>query len=230
LDCALKYFRRIHAGNQHENLWLKLPDYGMADRGISVNLLTNILRDYASVELRSMARYCKTPQQVQYFEASFGEHYKLIQSLCKTLQLRNVVEVGTFTGMSALIWLLNDVSLTSIDIVPWRDFEDSVLSEDLILRTGFKQHILDISESHAFNEMIPAFTTSDLIFLDGPKDGVFEQKVVPQILDEMSGKGTWLLLDDIHLRAMNSCWEAIGNEKYDLSLIGHSTGTGLVRL
>jgi hypothetical protein len=78
--------------------------------------------------------------------------------------------------------------------------------------------------------MIPTLTSSDLIFLDGPKDGKFEQIVVPRILNLLSGKGTWLLLDDIHLKAMNSCWEAITNEKYDLSLIGHSSGTGLVRL
>ena len=214
----------------HENLWLNLPEYGTPAREICVSLLTNILHDYATVELPTLKSYCKTPQQAQYFESSFGEHYKLIQSLCKTLHLRNVVEIGTFTGMSALIWLLNEVSLTSVDIVPWRDFKNSVLNEELISRTEFKQYVMDISDSHAFNELTPTFKSSDLIFLDGPKDGIFEQKVVPQILNLLSGKGTWLLLDDIHLRAMNSCWEAISNEKYDLSLIGHSSGTGLVRL
>ena len=229
-DGVLKFFRRVGESSPHENLWLNLPEYGTADRENCVSLLTNILQDYATVELPSLARYSKIPQQAQYFESSFGEHYKLIQSLCKTLHLDNVVEVGTFTGMSALIWLLNGVSLTSVDIVPWRDFENTVLNEDLVLRTGFKQHILDISESRAFNQMIPTFMSSDLIFLDGPKDGIFEQKVVPKILNLMSGKGTWLLLDDIYLSAMNSCWEEISNEKYDLSLIGHTTGTGLVRL
>ena len=229
-DGALKFFKKRVTNRPHENLWLNLPEYGTADREICVGLLTRILRDYSAAELPSFTKYCKTPQQAQYFESSFGEHYKLIQSLCTTLQLRNVVEVGTFTGMSALIWLSNGVSLTSVDIVPWRDFENTVLDDDLILGTDFHQHILDISETESFNQMIPTFTSSDLIFLDGPKDGKFEQIVVPQILNLLSGKGTWLLLDDIHLKAMNSCWEAITNEKYDLSLIGHSSGTGLVRL
>lgn len=222
--------RRSRDGGPHENLWLNLPEYGSSERNEVVTLLLSILTDYGSTELPELFRHCKTPAQIQYFESPFGEHYKLIQSLCKTLHLRNVVEVGTFTGMSALIWLLNEVSLTSVDIVPWRDFENTVLNEDLILTTGFKQHIFDISEPNSFNEMIPDFTSSDLIFLDGPKDGIFEQKVVPQILNLMSGKGTWLLLDDIYLKVMNPCWKAIRNEKYDLSLIGHSSGTGLVRL
>jgi predicted O-methyltransferase YrrM len=226
----LKFFSRHRSGSPHENLWLNLPEYGTLEREETSALLTSIIADYASTELPDLSGYCKTPSQIQYFESSFGEHYKLIQSLCKTLQLRNVVEVGTFTGMSALIWLLNEVSLTSVDIVPWRDVENSVLNEDLISRKEFSQHVLDISESDSFSKMITVFKSADLIFLDGPKDGIFEQKVVPQILRLMSGTGSWLLLDDIHLQAMNSCWQAIRVEKYDLSLIGHTAGTGLIRL
>lgn len=229
-DGALKFFKKSVTDSPHENLWLNLPEYGTAEREIRVSLLTRILSDYSAVELPSLTKYCKTSEQAQYFESSFGEHYKLIQSLCTTLKVRNVVEVGTFTGMSALIWLLNGVSLTSVDIVPWYDFENTVLDDELILGASFQQHILNISETGSFNKLIPDLISSDLVFLDGPKDGKFEQIVVPKILNLLSNKGVWLLLDDIHLKAMNSCWEAIPNEKYDLSLIGHSSGTGLVRL
>ncbi len=226
----MKFSRSSLTEGPHDNLWLNLPEYGTSERDEIATLLSSILADYSSTELPQLSRYCKTPPQIQYFESSFGEHYKLIQSLCKTLRLRNVVEVGTFTGMSALIWLLNGVSLTSIDIIPWSDFENSVLDIDLISSTGFKQHILDISQPKAFNLITSAFTSADLIFLDGPKDGIFEQKVVPEIIELMNGKGGWLLLDDIHLRAMKPCWDEIQNEKFDLSLIGHTSGTGLVRL
>ena len=132
--------------------------------------------------------------------------------------------------MSALIWLLNGVSLISVDIVPWQDFEDSVLSEEILVKSDFSQRVVKISDAISFNEMMPEFTSSNLIFLDGPKDGVFEQKIVPQLIQLLQGSGVWLLLDDIHLRAMEPCWNDIKNEKYDLSLIGHTSGTGLVRL
>lgn len=226
----MKFSSRNHNYSPHENLWLNLPEYGTSEREETATLLSRILADYSCTELQDLSGYCKTPAQIQYFESSFGEHYKLIQSLCKTLQLHNVVEVGTFTGMSALIWLLNGVKLTSVDIVPWGEFESSVLNTDLISKTEFKQHVLDISQPDAFDKVIPSLTSADLIFLDGPKDGIFEQKIVPQILTLMSGTGVWLLLDDIHLRAMNSCWEGIRGQKFDLSLIGHSSGTGLVRM
>lgn len=230
IGSKLIFSRKPKIANPHENLWLQLPEYGTIQREDRVNLLTTILRDFFETDLPNLDPYCKTQQQRQYLGATFGEHYRLINSLCKTLKLDNVVEVGSFTGMSALIWLINDVSLTSIDVVPWDNFEDTVLNEEMTQQSHFSQKILDISMPSSFSKMVPEFKAADLIFLDGPKDGVFEQKVVPEIIALMKGTSAWLLLDDIYLRAMKPCWDEIKNEKYDLSLIGHTSGTGLVRL
>ena len=226
----MRFNRAVNNLSPHDNLFLNLPEYGSFERVEKIELLTKIIYDYANTEFPNLAPYCRKPEQNQWFTAPFGEHYKLINSLCKSLSLRKVVEVGSFTGMSALIWMLNNVSLTSIDIVPWNEFDDTVLSDALIQEASFSQKILNLMNVDSFNEMIPDFLSADLIFLDGPKDGVFEQKVVPELIDLLSGKGSWLLLDDIHLRAMKPCWEEIKNDKYDLSLIGHSSGTGLVKL
>ena len=226
----MKLTRRIAAKGPHDNLLLNLGEYGSSERAQTVTLLSRILQDYATTDLPDMKHYCKSPQQREWFHASFGEHYKLINSLCKSLQIRKVVEVGSFTGMSSLVWLLNNVSLTSIDIVPWKEFDETVLSDEIVNGSDFNQKILNLLDASTFSEMVPEFMESDLIFLDGPKDGVFEQKIVPKLLTCMQESGAWLLLDDIHLRAMKPCWDAIKNEKYDLSLIGHSSGTGLVRL
>lgn len=226
----MRFNRSVNNLSPHDNLFLNLPEYGSSERVEKIELLTKIINDYANTEFPNLAPYCRKPEQNQWFSAPFGEHYKLINSLCKSLSLRKVVEVGSFTGMSALIWMLNNVSLTSIDIVPWNEFDDTVLSDALIQDASFSQKILDLMDVDSFNEMIPDFLSSDLIFLDGPKDGIFEQEVVPKLINLLSGRSVWLLLDDIHLRAMQPCWDAITNEKYDLSLIGHSSGTGLVRL
>lgn len=96
--------------------------------------------------------------------------------------------------------------------------------------SGYFLAVLDISMPSSFSEMVPECKVADLIFLDGPKGGGFEQKVVPEIIELMKGTSAWLLLDDIYLRAMKPCWNQIENEKYDLSMIGHTSGTGLVRL
>lgn len=226
----MRFSRPISVKNPHDNLFLNLPEYGSPERIEKTDLLTRILHDYANVEYPDLSTYCRTPEQKEWFSATFGEHYRLINSLCKSLSIGKVVEVGSFTGMSALIWMKNKVSLTSIDIIPWEDFKDTVLSEEIIQEASFNQEILNLLNSDSFDKMIPEFLSSDLIFLDGPKDGLFEQEIVPKLVNLLSGKSVWLLLDDIHLRAMQPCWDAITNEKYDLSLIGHSSGTGLVRL
>lgn len=226
----MHFFREKNLKSPHDNLFLNLPEYGSAERAEEIALLSSILQDWANTKLPDMSSYCKTSEQSQWFSAEFGEHYRLINSLTKSLKLRRVIEVGSFTGMSALVWLLNKVSLTSIDIVSWKDFEGSVLSDSVVGENLFNQKILNLLDDASFDLMCPEFLAANLIFLDGPKDGVFEQKVVPKLIDLLSGNGSWLLLDDIHLRAMKPCWEEIKNDKYDLSLIGHSSGTGLVKL
>ena len=177
----MKFMRKMYAKNSHENLFLNLPEYGSPERIEKVALLERIIKDYASTELPDMTKYCKTPIQREWFHASFGEHYKLINSLCKSLEIQKVVEVGTFTGMSALVWLLNEVTLTSIDIVPWNNFNETVLNDTIISNANFDQKILNLMDSDRFMEMTTEFIGADLIFLDGPKDGNFEQKNCPEI-------------------------------------------------
>ena len=73
-----------------------------------------------------------------------------------------------------------------------------------------------------------ALLTAPLILLDTAHDGVFEQQIY-DMLDAAGYEGL-LLLDDIYLNdAMQDFWHRIGRETYDLTPIGHWSGTGLVR-
>ena len=66
-----------------------------------------------------------------------------------------------------------------------------------------------------------------LIVLDTAHDGMFEQQMY-YMLYSADYEGL-LLLDDIHLNtAMLDFWNGIGLEKFDLTSIGHYSGTGLV--
>ena len=68
---------------------------------------------------------------------------------------------------------------------------------------------------------------SPLIMLDTDHEGPFEHKAY-QYLKDINWKG-YLLLDDIHLNApMKEFWNQIDNEKYDITSMGHWSGTGLV--
>src|SRR5688500_49420 len=62
-----------------------------------------------------------------------GEHYFFLAGLMKVLRPRVVVEIGTDTGLSALVMHKHQPAggrLVTFDVVPWRDVEDHVLRED----------------------------------------------------------------------------------------------------
>ena len=62
--------------------------------------------------------------------------------------------------------------------------------------------------------------------LDTYHDGEFEQEFA-DYLTEINYKGL-VMFDDIHLNSeMSNFWDGLENEKYDLTDIGHHTGTGI---
>ena len=66
-----------------------------------------------------------------------------------------------------------------------------------------------------------------MILLDTFHDGTFE-KIFYEYLKRISYVGT-LILDDIHLNnEMKFFWNNIEKNKFDVTNIGHATGTGVV--
>ena len=72
------------------------------------------------------------------------------------------------------------------------------------------------------------FRSAELIFIDGPKDGVFERRLLSNFESLGVRKNTLLVLDDIRLWNMLQIWREIRHQKIDLTSLGHYTGTGLV--
>jgi hypothetical protein len=75
---------------------------------------------------------------------------------------------------------------------------------------------------------INEFTDADLIHLDiDPHDGIQEQRLL-DLLIRNDFKGL-LICDDIHLSAsMESFWDRINLKKFDITHLGHWSGTGIV--
>jgi len=68
---------------------------------------------------------------------------------------------------------------------------------------------------------------SPFIMLDTYHDGIFEREFY-SYLQLINWKGM-LLLDDILLNdPMKEFWNDITEEKYDITNVGHATGTGIV--
>jgi predicted O-methyltransferase YrrM len=160
-----------------------------------------------------------------------GEHYRLLAGLVARLQPRTVVEIGTETGLSALCllkYLPVGGRLVTFDVIPWCDIPKSCLTAKDFSDGRLKQEVADLSIPDVFGKHASLLAEADLIFADGPKDGVFEYKFI-DLLDTLTfAKPPYVVFDDIRDRNMLRFWREMNKPKLDISSFGHWTGTGLV--
>ncbi len=169
-----------------------------------------------------------------------GEHYRLLKALVEEIKPANVIEVGTYTGLGSLALLESLPSngrLTTFDIIAWDKILDAQCGpdrEDTYLRGSdfengrLTQILADLSEPEVARTYANLFQEADLIFVDGPKNGVFEQRFLQNCAAMPLRPGTILAFDDIRLLNMIEIWAGIRHPKLDFTGFGHFTGTGLV--
>jgi hypothetical protein len=82
---------------------------------------------------------------------------------------------------------------------------------------------LDINEETPDN-----LKSANIIVLDiDPHDGIQEKKFIDYLID-INYKG-YVICDDIFLnKGMSEWWESINIEKYDITEVGHFSGTGVI--
>ena len=160
-----------------------------------------------------------------------GEHYRLLAALVKLLQPKRVLEIGTFRGMSALAlkkFLPVAGKITTFDIVPWESVSDTFLRPEDFEDDRLQQQIGDLSDAAAFELHRSLIQETELLFVDGPKDGVFERKLLRQLETVDFHQPLLLVMDDIRFWNMLATWHEIERPKLDLTSFGHWSGTGLV--
>lgn len=143
------------------------------------------------------------------------EHYRLLTYISKLFKNECLLDIGTCNGCSAIALSENDTNLIeSYDVVNYMD-------GDYIDKKNINFYLKDILEDKS------KILNTRFIMLDTNHDGIFENKFYA-VLKEMNFKGL-LLLDDIFLNQdMKSFWNSITEEKFDITSVGHNTGTGLV--
>jgi len=93
---------------------------------------------------------------------------------------------------------------------------------------GITQVIGDLARDDVFSDNLQLLNEADLIFMDAPKDDVFEYKMASnfQKLEKKASK--LLLIDDIQFVNMIDFWRSIKSPKLDVTSFGHWSGTGVV--
>jgi predicted O-methyltransferase YrrM len=158
-----------------------------------------------------------------------GQHYRLLAGLAKALKPKKVVEIGTWTGTSALaIKAFTLGELITVDVVPWRQIKQTTLLESDFTDGTFRQVVGDLKEEKFFASFTPTLEACDLIFLDGPKDVIFEETFLRRLANLKLAKNPIVVLDDIKLWNMLKIWNEISRPKLDFTSFGHYTGTGLI--
>ena len=180
------------------------------------------------VSLDDLAIRRNIPDYYNYWP---GEHYRLLGGLMLTLQPRTVIEIGTFTGLSAITmlkYLPAGGRLATFDLQPWDRIEDTVLTKQDFTSGRLTQHLDNLGEADVFARHGALLESADFIFIDGPKDNVFEYRFMELLRSIKFAKPPILMFDDTRLWSMLRFWRQLPYPKMDFTSFGHWSGTGLV--
>lgn len=164
----------------------------------------------------NLSKYLKStddqgfPKSWFYMDAGL-EHYRLLAYISKLYNGVTLLDIGSYQGSSAIALSFNKKNkVISYDIEQQPEIgEINIPNIKFIKGNVLKDDI-----------------TAPFILLDTYHDGTFEQDFVDHLL-KINYKGL-VMFDDIHLnKEMSNFWDGLKNEKYDLTEIGHHSGTGI---
>ena len=170
-----------------------------------------------NIDLFPYSQRINSSEYQGYFMSKSGqEHYRLLAYISQNDDLVDILDVGTLKGCSALAFSVNSKNkVRSFNVGNEFDLNYTPLNAEFIIDNVLNGNYNDI------------ILGSKYIMLDTYHDGTFEKEFYDHLVS-INYKG-YLLLDDIHLNTeMERFWGSITKEKYDITSIGHSTGTGVV--
>ena len=148
-----------------------------------------------------------------FFMEAGEEHYRLLAYIGSLYKSKTLLDIGSYQGNSAIALAHSGNKIISYDLAS-QPIISKIKKDNISFEIG---NILDN------NNLI---LSSPFIMLDTYDDGTFEQEFVDYVI-KINYKGL-VMFDDIHLnKEMSNFWNGLKNEKYDLTHIGHHSGTGI---
>lgn len=173
---------------------------------IEKNKVLNINLDYFNQDVKNYTHL-----------QNINEHYRLLNYITNLYDDIIILDIGTAMGHSCLSLAQNKKN----KIITYDILERNHSFFSFYNNVTFKK--MDANEETSENIKL-----AKIIFLDvDPHDGVQEKKFT-DMLEKIDYKG-YLICDDINLNSgMINWWSNIKHEKYDLTDIGHWSGTGII--
>jgi len=190
---------------------------------------TEVVKKYSQVDTDYLVARCKTDEQRKYANRILGEHYKILPAIAHAGKVKRVIEIGSATGMSALQLRQYGLKVTCFDILEWDLIENTLLANSDFSDGNLSWIVEDLGNPTAFEAHRRMLENADLIFIDAPKDGIFEYHLIPKLLNlDYVNPFTILVIDDINFYNMKDLWHSIGPGRIDFTFLGHVSGTGVV--
>lgn len=152
-----------------------------------------------------------------YYLKNKTEHYRLLSYISKMYDNMIMIDAGTNFGHSCKAMAQNK--------------KNKIITYDIISKNFpfFDEYgNIEFKKMDINNESEEIIKSAKIILLDiDPHDGLQEKKFT-DYLKSIDYKG-YVICDDIFLnQGMKSWWDSIQVEKYDVTEIGHLTGTGII--
>lgn len=184
--------------------------------------------DSLNRDLRFLANRARNRNDQKTLARWRGEHYKFLTELSIQIQPNLVVEIGTHRGIGSLALMQGSNLVVTYDIFPWNVFPDTALNSD-DFGYSLRQIVQDLSDENSWRSNLAIISSADIVFLDGPKNAIFEKRILPKLLASQK-HDSLLIIDDIRFLNMRELWEKIIMPKFDATSVAHYSGTGVVRI
>ena len=160
----------------------------------------------------------------EFFDKSGKQHYRLLSYISTLYNNENIIDIGTHRGSSSLALSYNKSNtIYTFDII------DKV-NQSIKDITNISFQIEDIFDRTVFDKWKEIILSCPIIFLDvDPHNGIMEYTLFTYLKD-INYTG-FVICDDIwYFKEMrDNFWYKIPNSnKYDLTDIGHWSGTGII--
>lgn len=195
-----------------------------------MDLSLKAIQKAGSISLQEISHRMKLPPY--YPDIWPGEHYKLLAAFVEVLKPKQIIEIGTEIGMSALCMkqtLPKDGVLTTFDITSWDSYDTTLLKIEDFEDKRLVQHTDNLYYFENITKHRDALIDAELIFIDATHDGILEAKLMSYFEKIPFKKSPYLIFDDIRVWTMLKMWRDINHPKMDLTSFGHWSGTGIVQ-
>lgn len=164
--------------------------------------------------LSTTVNYINNKSDVDLYTKPAGiEHYRLLSVISNLFEDNTLYDVGSYKGLSALALSSNKHNYVKSYDIRW---------------------CIEVERPDNVEFVVGDFTMdfdpskTKFIFVDvDPHDGNQERRII-EFLYDMQYKGL-IMFDDIHqFEGMRNFWKNVYLPKYDLTHLGHWSGSGLV--